>query len=130
MHQAASEYNMKTQLAKRLTMNNILGTACLLFGSVLSYLRIESATQQVASTLQAYGSEAFGLLPAVGLAGARLLQDLALHHNSALAMLLGFLVSCWPVAISLVGVALLRDSLFASQPVYAASSYNSVSGDR
>jgi hypothetical protein len=130
MREATSEYNMKTQLAKRLTMNNILGTACLLFGSVLSYLRIESATQQVASTLQAYGSEAFGLLPAVGLAGARLLQNLALNHNSALAMLLGFLVSCWPVAISLVGVALLRDSLFASQPVYTASSHGSVSGDR
>jgi hypothetical protein len=122
---------MKTQLTKRLTMNNILGTACLLFGSVLSYLRIESATQHVASTLQAYGSEAFGLLPAVGLAGARLLQDLALSHNSALAMLLGFLVSCWPVAISLVGVVLLRDSLFASQPVYATRAYDSsVSGDR
>jgi hypothetical protein len=130
MHQATSEYNMKTQLAKRLTMNNILGTACLLFGAVLSYLRIESATQQVASTLQAYGAEAFGLLPAVGLAGARLLQDLALNHNSALAMLLGFLVSCWPVAISLVGVVLLRDSLFASQPGYAARVYDSVFGDR
>jgi hypothetical protein len=130
MLQATSEYNMKTQLAKRLTMNNILGTACLLFGAVLSYLRVESAAQQVASTLQGYGSEAFGLLPAVGLAGARLLQDLALNHNSALAMLLGFLLSCWPVAISIVGVVLLRDSLFASQPVYAARRYDSVSGDR
>ena len=112
-------------------MNNILGTACLLFGSVLSYLRIESVTHQVASTLQAYGSEAFGLLPAVGLAGARLLQDLALSHNSALAMVLGFLLSCWPAAISLVGAVLLRDSLFAQQPVYATRAYDSaVSGDR
>jgi hypothetical protein len=122
---------MKTQLTKRLTMTNILGTACLLFGSMLSYLRIESATQHVASTLQAYGSEAFGLLPAVGLAGARLLQDVTLSHNSALAMVLGFLLSCWPAAISLVGVVLLRDSLFGSQAVYAARAYDSsVSGDR
>ena len=121
---------MKTQLTKRLTMTNILGTACLLFGSMLSYLRIESATQHVASTLQAYGSEAFGLLPAVGLAGARLLQDVTLSHNSALAMVLGFLLSCWPAAISLVGVVLLRDSLFASQPVYATRPGDtSVSGD-
>jgi hypothetical protein len=121
---------MKTQLTKRLTMTNILGTACLLFGSVLSYLRIESVTQHVASTLQSYGSDAFGLFPAVGLAGARLLQDVTLSHNSVLAMVLGFLLSCWPAAISLVGVVLLRDSLFASQPAYATRAYNSsVSGD-
>jgi hypothetical protein len=118
---------MNTSLAKRLTVNNILGTAFLLFGSALSYLRLEAATQHVAGTLQAYGSEVFGLLPAVGLVSARLLQDLTLSHDSALTMLLSFLVSCWPVAFSLLGVVLLRNSLFPSfsQTAYAANDYDS-----
>jgi hypothetical protein len=118
---------MNTSPAKRLTMNNILGTALLLFGSALSYLRVETATEHVTNTLQAYGSEVFGLLPAVGLASARVLQDLTLSHDSALAMLLGFLLSCWPVAVSLLGVVLLRNSLFASRPqiAYVANNYDS-----
>jgi hypothetical protein len=112
-------------------MNNILGTAFLLFGSALSYLRAEAATQHVTDALQAYGAEAFGILPAVGLAAARLLQDLTLAHVSTLSMSLRFLVSCWPVAIIFLGAYLLRDSLFAAPPEFADSTYNSaLSGDR
>jgi hypothetical protein len=126
-HEVNCEINMNTSLTKRLTMNNILGTALLLFGSALSYLRVETATEHVTNTLQSYGLDVFGLLPAVGLASARLLQDLTLSHGSALAMLLGFLLSCWPVAVSLLGAVLLRDSLFPSQSenAYAANNYDS-----
>jgi len=99
------------------SLNNSFGAGLLLFGATLSYLRIENITQHIA----AYGSEALGLFPAMGLAAARLLQELTLNPASALSGLVQFLLSFWPVAIIFLGALLLRKSIFpiACLPVFA-----------
>jgi len=94
------------------SLNNSFGAGLLLFGATLSYLRIENITQHIATTVAAYGSEALGLFPAMGLAAARLLQELTLNPASALSGLVQFLLSFWPVAIIFVGAVPLRKSIF------------------
>ena len=94
------------------SLNNSFGAGLLLFGATLAYLRIENITQQIANTIADYGSEALGLFPAMGLAAARLLQELTLNPASALSAFLQFLLSFWPVAIIFLGALLLRKSIF------------------
>jgi hypothetical protein len=103
------------------SLNNSFGAGLLVFGATLSYLRIENITQHIATTVAAYGSEALGLFPAMGLAAARVLQEFTLNPASALAALLQFLLSFWPVAIIFLGALLLRKSIFpiACVPVFA-----------
>lgn len=98
--------------SKTHSLINSLGTALLLFGAVLCYLRIEAVGHQITNVLAAYGSEAVGLFPATGLAATRLLQDLALNPASALSASLQFLLSFWPVAIIFLGALLLRKTIF------------------
>jgi hypothetical protein len=107
---------------------NSLGTALLLFGAVLCYLRIEAVSQQMTNVLAAYGSEAVGLFPATGLAATRVLQDLALNPASALSASLQFLLSFWPVAIIVLGALLLRKTIFPiiSLPLSTAQDSGSV----
>ncbi len=105
---------MTSAQSKTHSISNILGIGLLVFGALLSYVRLESATQQLSGMLQGYGAEAFGLLPAVGLASARLLQDWTLDPTSTLPMFARFLLSCWPVVVILFGVALLRKTLLAT----------------
>jgi hypothetical protein len=116
-----SRENTMTPLEnKSHSMNNSLGAGLLLFGATLSYLRIENITQQIANAVAAYGSEALGLFPAMGLAAARLLQELTLNPAVALAAFLQFLLSFWPVAIIFLGALLLRKSIFpiACLPIF------------
>ncbi|MGA2419527.1 MAG: hypothetical protein ABSG69_05545 [Candidatus Acidiferrum sp.] len=101
------------------SISDTLGTALLLFGAVLCYLRIEAIDQKIADLFNAYGSNAFGLLPSTGLAAARLLQNLTLNPASSLSALIQFLLSCWPVAILFVGAFFLRKTLFPSRPLSA-----------
>jgi hypothetical protein len=98
--------------SKTHSLINSLGTALLLFGAVLCYLRIDAVSQQITNVLAAYGSEALGLFPATGLAATRVLQDLALNPVSTLSASLQFLLSFWPVAIIFLGALLLRKSIF------------------
>jgi hypothetical protein len=95
------------------SLTNILGSALLVSGALIAYLRISGAVQHITSGFPAY-SDTFGTLPAVGLAAAHLLQSVALEHSAALSTISHFLLSCWPVAIMLLGVILLRKSLFAT----------------
>jgi hypothetical protein len=117
-----SRENTMTPLEnKSHSLNNSFGTGLLLFGATLSYLRIENITQHIANTVAAYGSEALGLFPAMGLAAARIFQELTLNPASALSAFLQFLLSFWPVAIIFLGALLLRKSIFpiVSLPVFA-----------
>ena len=98
---------------KSISLNNTLGTALLLFGTILSYLRVTSVIQGITNAVADYTSNAVGVLPATGLAAARLLQAVTLDPTSALSTLLQFLLSCWPVAIIFLGALFLRESLFA-----------------
>jgi len=107
------------------SITNTLGTALLLFGAVLCYLRIEAVSQKIAGMFTVYGSDAFGLLPSTGLAAARLLQNLTLNPASSLSALVQFLLSCWPVAILFVGAFFLRNTLFPSLPLSVAQDSHS-----
>ena len=73
---------------KSQSLHNALGTALLLFGAILCYLRAVAIAQQIVNTLAPYGSEAFAWLPATGLAAARLLQELTANPASALSAIL------------------------------------------
>jgi hypothetical protein len=95
------------------SFNNSVGTALLLFGTTLSYLHIEAISRQIASALAEYGSEALGLIPAIGLAAAGVLQELTSNPASALSAVLQFLLSFWPVAIVFLGATLLRKTIFS-----------------
>jgi len=94
------------------SFRNISGTALLVFGAALAYFRIESGAERFTGLLSAYGSDAIGMLPATGLAIARLFQDLALDPASGFSLFVRFLVSFWPIAAVFVGALLLRKSLF------------------
>jgi hypothetical protein len=94
------------------SFRNISGTALLVFGAALAYFRIESGAERFAGLLSAYGSDAIGMLPATGLAIARLFQDLALDPAPGFSLFVRFLVSFWPIAAVFVGALLLRKSLF------------------
>ena len=107
------------------SITNTLGTALLLFGAVLCYLRIEAVSQKIADMFTVYGSGAFGLLPSTGLAAARLLQNLTLNPASSLSALVQFLLSCWPVAILFVGAFFLRKTLFPRLPLSVAQDSHS-----
>ncbi len=108
---------------KTFSLNNILGTGLLLSGALLCYVRLATALQHATIALPSNSSDALGLLPATGLAVARVLQDLTLNPISVFSAFLYFLLSCWPVAIISLGAILLRKSLFAAVP--SASSWNS-----
>lgn len=89
-------------------LNNTLGSALLLFGALLSCARLVTATQHVSGLWNVYGAEALGLLPATGLAAARLLQNITLDPAGTASVALHFLLSCWPVAVIFLGALLLR----------------------
>jgi hypothetical protein len=94
------------------SLNNSLGTALLLLGGILAYLRVEAIGRQLAGMLTPYGSDLVGLFSMIGLAAARLLQAFTLSPTSAASAILLFLLSFWPVAAILSGVILLRKNLF------------------
>jgi hypothetical protein len=94
------------------SLYNILGTALLFFGAILSYMHFAATAQQIADFPAAYGSEALGLVPATGLIAARVLQALTLSPASALSTLLHFLLSFWPVTLIFLGALLLRETIF------------------
>ena len=106
--------------AKSYSLNNILGGGLLLLGGVLCTARLVATVQHANFFYGSNGSEALGLLPASGLAIARLWQDLTLDPASAISALLYFLLSCWPVAIIFLGAIFLRKSLFATLPPHAS----------
>ena len=99
---------------KAYSLNNILGGALLLFGALFCYLRVVASIKHVSFYFPSNASDVLGLLPATGLAAARLLQDLTLNPASAFSAALYFLLSCWPVVIIFLGAILLRNSLFAA----------------
>jgi hypothetical protein len=98
------------------SLKNILGTALLLFGAILCYFHVTAGIQYATHFVPAGASDAIGFLPASGLVAAILLQDLTLNPSSAISAVLYFLLSCWPVATLLLGVVLLRKSIFAPFP--------------
>jgi hypothetical protein len=99
---------MTAQQLKANALNNTLGAALLLFGALLSCARLATATEHVSGMWNLYGAEALGMLPATGLAAARLLQSLTLDPTGAASVALQFLLSCWPVAAIFLGAILLR----------------------
>jgi hypothetical protein len=98
--------------SKAPSLSSILGVAALLCGAAFCYLRVAPLIERITGLLPADASDTLGLLPATGLAIARLLQYFTLGPASALSPLLHFLLSCWPVAILLLGAILLRKAFF------------------
>jgi hypothetical protein len=99
---------MTAQQLKTNALNNTLGAALLLFGALLSCARLATATEHVSGMWNLYGAEALGMIPATGLAAARVLQSLTLDPAGAASVALQFLLSCWPVAAIFLGAILLR----------------------
>jgi hypothetical protein len=106
------------------SINNILGAALLLFGAMLCYLHITAAMHQLAGF---FPSDAVGLLPAIGLAVARMLENVTLDFTFGPSALLRFLLSCWPVFFLFFGVILLRKSLFPTLTPQTSANRNPAS---
>ncbi len=118
---------MTAQQLKTNALNNTLGAALLLFGALLSCARLATATEHVFGLWNLYGAEALGMLPATGLAAARLLQSLTLDPAGAASVALQFLLSCWPVAAIFLGAILLRRNF--AQALAIPSMQSGPSGD-
>jgi hypothetical protein len=99
--------HMTPSTTKTPSINNALGAALLVFGALLSYMRFEAVAQQISRLLTGYGSEALGLLPATGLAAARLIQNFVFDAAATPSVILQFLLSFWPVGAIFVGAILL-----------------------
>jgi hypothetical protein len=117
--------DMTAPETRTFSINNIFGAALLLFGAMLSYLHITATMRQLAGFIP---SDAVGLLPAIGLAVARVLQNMTLDFTFGPSALLRFLLSCWPVYfLFLGGVILLRKSLFPTLTPQTSANRNSAS---
>jgi len=66
---------------------------------------------QLRHVLDANGSEALGVLPAVILATSQVVHSCTFDHQGVLPCLLRMLISFWPPILIIVGTMLLRDAL-------------------
>jgi hypothetical protein len=90
---------------------SIAGAALVGLGIFILYENLAEGVARLSHVLGANGSEALGVLPAVILAVARVLQAYTADHQRFLQGILEhMLVSSWPLLLVMVGTILSRDA--------------------
>jgi hypothetical protein len=89
---------------------SIAGAAFVGLGMFILYGNLAGAVAQLRHVLDANGSEALGVLPAVILATSQGVHACAFDHQGVLQCLLRMLISFWPPLLVIVGTMLLRDA--------------------
>ena len=91
---------------------SIAGAALVGLGAFILYENLAGAVVRLSQVLGANGSGALGVLPAVILAGSRVVQAYPAGHQRFLhGLLQQVLVSSWPLLLVMVGTVLSRDAL-------------------
>jgi hypothetical protein len=89
---------------------SIAGAAFVGLGMFILYGNLAGAVAQLRHVLDANGSEALGVLPAVILATSQGVHACTFDHQGVLQCLLRMLISFWPPLLVIVGTMLLRDA--------------------
>jgi hypothetical protein len=89
---------------------SIAGAAFVGVGMFILYGNLAEAVAQLRYVLDANGSEALGVFPAVILATSQVVHGCAFDHQGVLQCLVRMLISFWPPILVIVGTMLLRDA--------------------
>jgi hypothetical protein len=103
------EADMARQPAASQSSKSIVGAALVGIGTLILYETLAGDVAQLRHVLDANGSDALGVLPAVVLATSQAVHACGFDYQALLPCLLRMLISFWPPLLVIAGTILLRD---------------------
>jgi hypothetical protein len=95
---------------QRTAFSKSIGAATLVgVGTLILYETVAGDVAQLRHVLDANGSDALGVLPAVVLATSQAVHACGFDHQGLMPCLLRMLISFWPPLLVIVGTILLRN---------------------
>jgi hypothetical protein len=91
------------------SVKSIAGTGLLALGLLILFTNLDGVTVQL-KTAAGISPGVVGILPALGLAGMRILEEYTFHHEGFLSGIQQILVSFWPLILVAIGAGLLRSA--------------------
>ena len=101
---------MAPQAAASQSSKSIAGAALVGVGTLILYETLAGDVAQLRHVLDANGSDALGVLPAVVLATSQAVRACGFDYQGLLPCLLRMLISFWPPLLVIAGTMLLRDA--------------------
>jgi hypothetical protein len=89
---------------------SIAGATLVGVGTLILYENLAGDIAQLRHVLDANGSDALGVLPAVVLATSQAVRACGFDHQGLMPCLLRMLISFWPPLLVIAGTMLLRDA--------------------
>ena len=101
---------MVAQMTTQIGQRNLIGKGLLWIGTAALLAQTGLFLMHFRDSLVRAGAQALGWIPALGLTLMRTLQDATWHPAGVLLLLARLLVSCWPLMLILIGIALVKRS--------------------